>query len=113
MTIAQSQLATNLWLVQAQGRIDQTLSPQLEQVLNELLANDQTRIIIDLSQATYINSGGLRCLVSGRRKAIQQGGDIVICSLTARLREVFEMTGFNQVFRVYETCEEAKEHPFV
>jgi len=110
VTVSQLQLASDLWLVEAQGRLDQMLSPQLEFTLNQLLDDQHRNIIIDLSLVTYINSGGLRCLLTGLRVSRAQGGDTIICGLNPRLTEIFEMVGFDQVFTIYGTRNEASKH---
>jgi anti-sigma B factor antagonist len=107
MTIRQQSLPGDLWLVTVNGRLDQNITPALEEALNELLHAGSNRLIIDLSEATYINSGGLRCLVAAWRKARQQGGDVYLCGLRARVAEVFSMVGFDKVFSVYPTRREA------
>ena len=110
MTVSQLQLEPNLWLVEARGRLDQTLTPQLEQTLNQLLADQIQNIIVDLSMATYINSGGLRCLLTGCRISRNQEGDIVLCGLHGRIAEIFEMVGLDQIFTIYPTRGEARNH---
>lgn len=107
MTIRQQPLHDGLWLVSVTGRLDQNATPALEETLNELLGAGHHRLIVDLSEATYINSGGLRCLVAAWRKARQQGGDVFLCGLRARVNEVFSMVGFDKVFSIYPTQREA------
>ncbi len=89
------------------GRLDQTQTPQLEETLNNLLTAGHYDLLVDLTAVTYINSGGLRCLVSAWRKARQQGGDLVLCGLNDRLQEIFGMVGFDKVFSIYPDCETA------
>jgi anti-anti-sigma factor len=55
----------------------------------------------------YINSGGLRCLVTAWRRARQAQGDLLLCGLNQRLNEVFTMVGFDKVFGIYSSCEAA------
>jgi anti-sigma B factor antagonist len=107
MTIRQQRLPGDLWLVSVDGRLDQNVTPGLEETLNELLSAGHDRLIVDLSEATYINSGGLRCLVAAWRKARQQNGDVYLCGLRARVNEVFSMVGFDKVFSIYPTQHEA------
>ncbi|MFQ5436665.1 MAG: STAS domain-containing protein [Anaerolineae bacterium] len=108
MNIWQKTLPTNIEIVYVNGRLDQTLTPQLETVLNEILTQEQEQIIVDLSQVNYINSGGLRCLVSAWRKARQQSGDLKLSGLNARLSEIFGMVGFDKVFHIHATPEQAQ-----
>ena len=110
MTIAELQLAPELWLVEAQGRLDQSQTPQLAHTLNQLQAEQHYNIIIDMSSATYINSGGLRCLLTGCRISRNQEGDIVLCGLHGRIAEIFEMVGLDQIFTIYPTRGEARNH---
>jgi anti-sigma B factor antagonist len=110
MGVQQEYLENDVWLVRVAGRLDQSLIPQLDQTLADLLATGHTAIIVDLSQTNYINSGGLRCLVSAWRKARQNEGNVWLCGLNGRLQEVFAMVGFDKVFQIYPTLTEAKHH---
>jgi anti-sigma B factor antagonist len=99
-----------LWLVEAHGRFDQSQTPEFEQILRQILDNQHYNIIVDFSQATYINSGGLRCLLTSCRLSRNHGGDIVLCGLEARIAEIFNMVGLDQIFTIYPTREEAVDH---
>ncbi|MCP5094656.1 MAG: STAS domain-containing protein [Chloroflexi bacterium] len=109
MRILQQELQQNTWLVTVQGRLDQTLNPALESQLTTLLQQESTRLIVDLEDVSYINSGGLRCLVSAWRKARLQDGNLVLCSLNTRLQEIFSMVGFDKVFKIYSSSETAQQ----
>lgn len=108
MTILQEKGADGVWIVAVNGRLDQTLTPTLEQHLTTLLDEQHARIIVDLSQTSYINSGGLRTLVTGWRKARQQNGNLVLCGLNGRLQEIFGMVGFDQLFQIFPTRQAAQ-----
>jgi len=110
MTISCQQVTGEVWLISSQGRLDQSLNPQLEQSLTDLLDNGQNRLIVDLSQSNYINSGGLRCLVTAWRQAREQGGDLVLCGLNNRMEEIFSLIGFDRVFTIHSTYEHARRH---
>lgn len=69
MSVWQEKLNASAWLIGVNGRLDQALNPKLEETLNELLDNGQYHLVVDLTHTTYINSGGLRCLVSAWRRA--------------------------------------------
>ena len=112
MSISCDKTTGNIWIVSSRGRLDQSLNPQLEQSLTDLLEDGHTRFIINLSEVTYINSGGLRCLVSAWRRAKEQGGDLVLCGLNPRLEEIFSLVGFDRVFHIYNTYDEAEKHDY-
>ena len=112
MSVTYRQLDDDIWIVTTQGRLDQSLNPQLEQSLNELLDNGHQRFIIDLSEVTYINSGGLRCLVTGWRRSRARGGDLVLFGLNSRLEEIFSLVGFDRVFQIYNSIDDAQKHSY-
>ncbi len=110
MTISCHEISGEIWVVGAQGRLDQRLNPRLEQMLNDLINDGHTRLIVDLSQSNYINSGGLRCLVTAWRQVREQGGDLVLCGLNGRVQEIFALIGFDRVFSIHSSCEDAQNH---
>jgi anti-sigma B factor antagonist len=108
MNVRQEYLDNNIWLVSVSGRLDQNLNPQLDQTLTGLIEADHNDIIVDLSRTDYINSGGLRCLVSAWRKARQKEGNVWLCGLNSRLEEIFSIVGFDKLFQIYSTLDEAR-----
>jgi len=89
------------WVVLAvNGRFDQGQTPDIEDQLNKLLQTTPPWILVDLSETDYINSGGLRCLVTAWRKAHKQGGDVQLKGLNGRLQHIFEVVGFDNVFTI-------------
>lgn len=101
MNIWQEKLGESSWLVGVRGRLDQNLTPALDEQFDELLAQGHHRIVVDLSKVTYVNSGGLRCLVTAWRKAKKAGGNVVLTGLNDRVEEVFTMVGFDKVFEIF------------
>lgn len=95
------------YIIGISGRIDHTLAPSLETTLKQLATAGVQHFLIDLTAVNYINSGGLRCLLSAWRRARQQGGDVVLFGLNQRLKGLVETMGLNNVFRIYATKESA------
>lgn len=97
-------------IVGLSGRVDQLVTPTLDTTLTHLIGTGTCRLLIDLTAVHYINSGGLRCLVSAWRHARRQGGDVALYGLSARLKGLFETMGFDNVFKIYANKESAL-HP--
>lgn len=95
------------WAVGVEGRLDQDQVPQLEDTLNDLLEKGHNHILINLSRTTYINSAGLRCLVSVWRRCRSSDGSLTLCGLNPRLHEIFTMVGFDKVFTIHPECTES------
>lgn len=109
MSVWQEKLPhSDTWLIGVNGRLDQGLNPKLEETLNELLDSGHYNLVVDLTHTSYINSGGLRCLVSAWRRAKSSQGSLALCGLNTRLQEIFAMVGFDKVFTIHEDCTTAR-----
>lgn len=98
-----------LVLVEVAGRIDQTTAVELDRVLRMALSVDPMKpILVDLTAVSYINSGGLRCLVTAWKHGRGQNQPLWLCGLNYRLQETFAMIGFDQIFRIFEDVETAR-----
>ena len=107
MNIHQEALANQVYRIAPDGRLDAVTVPALEAVLNEHLEAQRIQLVLDLSATTYLSSSGLRALLHARKQAQAAGGDVVLCCMSHRVREVFEMIGFTSLFRVFDRAAEA------
>lgn len=105
--IGQEQLAGNAVRIAPEGRLDTFAVPAFEAVLSEHLDAGRSRLVIDLASVNYVSSSGLRALLSARRRARVGGGDVVLCNMASRVREIFEMVGFVSLFGIYASVDEA------
>lgn len=97
----------NVPIVSVSGRIDATTSKDLESILSDLIDRNKLEIVLDLEGVTYISSVGLRVLLAAQKKVRPKKGDIKLVSLQPFVREVFEMTGFNRLFKIHSNQSEA------
>jgi anti-sigma B factor antagonist len=97
----------NVPIVSVSGRIDGTTSKDLETILNELIDQSKSEIVLDLEGVVYISSVGLRVLLATQKKVRPKKGDVKLVSLQPFVREVFEMTGFTKLFSIYPNQGEA------
>ena len=107
MNVLQETLPGQVYRIAPQGRLDAVTVPALETAIDEQLTARHFRLIIDLSEVGYMSSSGLRVLLRARRQAQSGGGDVVLCAMNERVTEVFEMIGFNNLFRIFATAAEA------
>ena len=108
MNVLQETLPGQVYRIAPQGRLDAVTVPALETAIDEQLAAQHYRLIIDLSEVGYMSSSGLRALLRAGRQAQAGGGDVVLCAMNERVTEVFEMIGFNNLFRIFPTAAEAR-----
>jgi anti-sigma B factor antagonist len=71
------------------------------------LINKGSRIVMNLADVTYIDSGGLGTLVSLFITARNSGAGIKLARLTQRVGDVLQITKLLTVFDVYDSEEQA------
>jgi len=96
-------------LISIQGRVDAVTAPTLEEKLTEFAEGESNNLIVNLSELEYISSAGLRVILVTAKKMKARQGDILLVGLTGSVKEVFEISGFGSIFRIFDTEESALE----
>jgi anti-anti-sigma factor len=65
------------------------------------------KVLFDLSGVPYMSSAGLRVLTVAAKRCRQQNRDIVVAALQPLLQEVFRISRFDTIFKIFQTVEEA------
>jgi anti-anti-sigma factor len=99
----------NFTLLHVEGRIDTTNSPAFEAEIEKIHQSGEKDIILDCSEMKYISSSGLRVFLIAQKRAIALNGKLHLCSLQPAIREIFVISGFSNIFRIFDTRQEALE----
>lgn len=81
-------------------------SALLRDTVKQLLTETK-KVILNLSQITYIDSGGLGTLVALYTTARNGGGSVKLANLTPRVGDLLQVTKLLTVFDVYDSEEKA------
>lgn len=99
--------AGGVTILEVKGRVDSTTAPALGEKLNESLATPERRLVLDLRQLEYISSAGFRVLLLAARRAEDAGTRLVLCSVTGKVRQLFDLGGFLELFPISASRAEA------
>ena len=80
--------------------------PFLEQI-NSLLDEGISKIILTLSQISYIDSSGLWAIFESFKKAEQRNGKIVLLNPKKDVRRVLDITKISSKIKIFEEDESA------
>jgi len=94
-------------VVGIEGRLDTTNYNELESSLKELTDKNEKRILLDLSKMDYISSSGLRILLMYLKKMKAMDGRFMLSGMSKEIREIFEISGFVNIFEIFEDQEAA------
>ena len=82
------------------GRLDTPGVDRVETQLTAHLVPRGGRAMIDLSQVTFIGSGGIRMFITLARALSRKGGKLVLYGAQPLVAQVFETTSLNDIVPV-------------
>jgi anti-sigma B factor antagonist len=89
--------------------IDKNQTIGLLEQIEKLVSSGKNHIVLELSGLKYMNSSGLNVLVNILTKARNAGGDVSVCSISAKVRELLVVTKLDTIFHILPTVEDAVE----
>lgn len=89
------------------GRLDAYAASEFGKKLDSFIDAAQVCVVVNLEKLEYISSAGLRVLIAALKKARGQQGDMRLACLQPYVKEVFDMTGFTQLFKVFDKEQDA------
>ena len=89
------------------GRIDTSNFSQFEEEVDQLFKNGIKNIVFNCSGLNYISSSGLRVFLIAQKKTILLQGRLYLCNMQPAIKEIFAISGFSNIFRIFDTVEEA------
>jgi anti-sigma B factor antagonist len=92
--------------VAVEGELDLATAPNLKWPLLDSLKAGRTRLLVNLSQVTFIDSTALSVLVGVHRKLPEDARMAVVCTNPNVLR-IFAVAGLDAAFDIFPTAEAA------
>jgi anti-sigma B factor antagonist len=89
------------------GEIDLHVSPSVTASLNQMIEKKPERMVVDLSEVTYIDSAGLAALIEAMQKVEGYGGKFLLAGLQETVRSIFEISRLDQVFQIFPDADAA------
>lgn len=106
-SVSSERLDDDLGVVVLSGEVDIFTAPQFKECLLDLLDDGVRRLVVDLSDVSFIDSTALGVLIGGVRRVHGAGGAMTIVVTTRPVERVLNVTGLDRVFSLHATREEA------
>ena len=81
-----------------EGSLDTAAAPETEKAMSPLNDVEGKDIIIDCTEMEYISSAGLRIFLGILQNAEDKGGHVYIKGINDKVRAIFTITGFSNIF---------------
>lgn len=96
-------------VVRCAGRLNMVEAGNLKACIDQTVDNGHARLVMDLSDVSFVDSSGLGSLIAGLKKARQAGGDLRIAAAQEQVRTVLGLTNLDRVLRLYDDVSEATD----
>ena len=89
------------------GRLDSTTAPLLGARLESVMAQPGGSVVVDFANVEYVSSAGFRVLLIASKRADESSSRLVLSGLSAKVRHLFDLGGFLDLFSISASREEA------
>ena len=80
---------------------------ELKNLLDEQITIGHSKVVIDLSQCTYLDTTFIGVLVVTHKKLLAIGGELKIVSPLNPAKRLFHLSGISKVLNIFEAAEDA------
>lgn len=94
-------------ILDIEGRIDTTNFNEFENEIVGIIGGGETNIVLNCKGLNYISSSGLRVFLIAQKKLMALNGKLHLCEMQPTIKEIFDISGFSTIFKIFETEEEA------
>lgn len=92
------------------GEADLYTAPELKEELLGVIEAGASNVIVDLTDASFVDSTTLGVLISAVKRLQPQGGEVPVVVSDPNIRKVFEITLLDRVFPLFDAREPALAH---
>lgn len=89
------------------GRVDFESAMEFERHVNAMIMEASDYYIIELSQVELLSSAGLRVMLSTAKRVAQRNASLALAAPSSVVRQVFEISHFNLLFKIFASVPEA------
>src|SRR4051812_17242901 len=94
-------------VISVAGEIDVYTAPTLRERLNELVAEGEYHLVVDMAGVDFLDWTGLGVLVGGLKRTRSHGGTLQLVCDQEKILKVFRITGLTKVFPIHASLAEA------
>ena len=87
-------------------RLDASIASNFRSKLIEMIKENHSSIILNLTNVKFVDSSGLGSIVAGL-KTLGEEGDLVLCCIDDMIMSMFRLTRMDRVFKIFRTEREA------
>ena len=96
-------------IIAVHGQADLHTAPQLREAMTNAIDGGAASLIVDLSDATFVDSMTLGVLLGAVKRLRPHGGKVAVVCVSPHIRRIFEITLLDRVCAHHETLAAARQ----
>ncbi len=106
-SLSRERVAGDIDVVAVRGEIDIFTAPALKREVSEAIDGGSRRIVLDLTETSFLDSTALGVIIGVSKRLRPLGGALAIVNVTPSIAKTFEITGLAELFPILETRDAA------
>lgn len=94
-------MAEGIPIINLVGELDAYTCSRFRDTMIDVIEQGNPNVVVRMTEVEYIDSSGLGTLVGGLKRASEKSGRIAVVCNTNQIRKVFEITGLEKVFPIF------------
>ncbi|MFP4368957.1 MAG: STAS domain-containing protein [Candidatus Kapaibacterium sp.] len=92
-------------IIKPEGRINAANYEEFNRALDKAVSTDE-HIVVECTELSYISSAGMKSLLAYLKKCKEMDKELLLVNLQPKIKEIFDITGFTNMFRIYSSLSE-------
>jgi anti-sigma B factor antagonist len=109
VSLSDEVLDGDLQIIRARGELDLYAAPELKRRLGDAIDGGKTRIVVDLTDAAFMDSTALGVLLGALRRLRVRDGSLAVASNQPSILRILAVTGMDQVLDLHDSADAALE----
>jgi anti-sigma B factor antagonist len=93
------------------GVLDLHVSPRIATLMGDKIKERPSRLVVDVSQVSYVDSSGLAVLINAMRDMEDYGGLFMLAGVQDDMQAILESARLEKFFLIFPTVAEALAAP--
>jgi anti-sigma B factor antagonist len=97
----------DLGIIRVEGRLNMLTAPELRETVGTAVSAGLTRLVVDLTKVTFMDSSGLGALIGALKTTRTSGGDLRIAGAGEQVSMVLQLSNVDRILKPYANPETA------
>ena len=80
-----------------------------ESITSVIEQTQRIKLILDFTNVRFLSSAVLGLLIRVSKKVYERDGELKLCNISPKIREIFKITRLTKIFDIYDNVDSAAE----